>query len=153
MIELLFLAQAVMETLDTRPQPAVPATAFRCSFVGAAKDGTADSRFDLFGTIPVAPRGHQPNDSFPLMLGSADGSPLAGRANANPMYASDWFRDYQIMRSVGTANYVINLKLRSEGQSVAYVTAYDGGWGEEPFRYDAVGLCAADFAPKTEAGQ
>jgi hypothetical protein len=153
MIGTLLMAQVMVETLDTRPQADVPATAFECSFTRAGEGGAPGEQFDLSGTIPLAPKGHQPNDYFPFVLGSADGSPLAGRANANPMYSSDWFRDYQITRRVGTASYVINLKLRREGNSVGYVTVYDGGWGEEPFRFDAAGLCTADFEPKTDTGQ
>jgi hypothetical protein len=158
MIELLLLAQATIETLDTRPQPAVPATAFRCSFVRAKADGSGTENFDLYGTIPPAPQGHQPNDYFPLALGSSTGDPLAGPASANPLNSYDWFRDYQITRRVGTASYVINLKLRREGQSVAHVTVYDDNWNTgrkgdtfEPYRYYAVGLCAADLAPKEQA--
>jgi hypothetical protein len=153
MIGLLFLAQVMVETLDTRPQAAVPATAFQCSFTRASEDGKPGAPFDLSATIPPAPKGHQPNDYFSFVLGSGDGSPLAGPARANPIHSSDWFRDYQITRRVGTANYVINVKLRREGSSVGYITVYDGGWGEEPFRFDAVGLCTADFEPKTESGQ
>jgi hypothetical protein len=153
MIATLLMAQAMIETLDTRPQPAVPATAFRCSFTRAGEDGQPGQQFDLSGAIPPAPKGHQPNDYFSLVLGSSDGPPLAGPASANPIRSSDWFRDYQITRRVGTANYVINLRLRREGSSVGHVTVYDGGWGEEPFRYDAAGLCTAEFEPKPETGQ
>lgn len=154
MIEALLLAQATVQTLDTRPQPAVPATAFRCSFVRMSPDGTKSENFDLYGTIPLAPEGHQPNVYFPLALGSSSGDPLAGRASANPGHSSDWFREYQITRRIDTGSYVINLKLRREGQSVAHVTVYDDSWNRgrdntafEPYRYYAVGLCGANFTP------
>jgi len=157
MIGLALMAQVMVETLDTRPQPEIPATAFVCSLARTNADGTATESFDLRGLIPVAPKGHLPNASFVLALESASGSPLAGRASVTPNDAGDWFRDYQISRRVGTALYIINLKLRREGQSVAYVTVYDDSWNAgrdgqsfEPFRYDAAGLCKADFSPKEQ---
>ncbi|NJM51311.1 MAG: hypothetical protein HC843_10965 [Sphingomonadales bacterium] len=146
-----------MQVLDTRPQAAIPETQFRCAFVPLKQDGTTGASFDLYGTIPAAPQGHQPNDKFPLMLGSGTDSAFAGSAMVNPIEASPWFRDYQISRQVGTAQYVINLKLRREGASVAYVTVYDSAWGEpsdksegEPYRYDAVGHCATNFSPSVQ---
>jgi hypothetical protein len=153
-IELLLLAQVMVETLDERPQRAIPATAFRCNFARSGPDGTTSENFDLYGTIPLAPEGHKPNDYFPFAMGSSTGDPLAGNASANPLRSSDWFREYQITRGVGTASYVINLKLRREGQSVAHVTVYDDSWNAgregsafEPYRYYAVGLCGANFNP------
>ncbi|MCM0001294.1 MAG: hypothetical protein NBV68_18125 [Erythrobacter sp.] len=157
MIGVVLMAQAMIETLDTRPQPEIPATAFACSLARANGDGTAAESFDLRGLIPVAPKGHLPNASFIMSLESATGSPLAGRASMTPSDASDWYRDYQISRRVGTALYVINLKLRREGTSVAHVTVYDDSWNRggdsaayEPYRYDAAGLCKADFSPKEQ---
>ncbi|MBU7580673.1 MAG: hypothetical protein KAF27_09400 [Porphyrobacter sp.] len=157
MIGLALMAQAMVETLDTRPQPEIPATAFACSLARASADGLATESFDLRGLIPVAPKGHLPNASFTMALDSATGSPLAGRASVTPSSAGDWFRDYQISRRVGSALYIINLKLRREGQSVAHVTVYDDSWNAgrngqsfEPFRYDAAGLCKADFSPKVQ---
>jgi len=153
------MAQAMIETLDTRPQPEIPATAFACSLARTNADGATTESFDLRGLIPVAPEGHLPNASFMMALQSATASPLAGRASVTPNDASDWFRDYQISRRVGSALYVINLKLRREGTSVAHMTVYDDSWNEgrrseafEPYRYDAAGLCKADFSPK-EQGQ
>lgn len=157
MIGLALMAQAMIETIDTRPQPEIPATAFACSLARFSADGTASETFDLRGTIPVAPEGHLPNASFIMALQSATGSPLAGRASVTPTEAGNWFRDYQISRRVGTALYVINLKLRRDGQSVAYATVYDDSWNAgresgafEPYRYDAAGLCKADFSPKEQ---
>lgn len=155
MIAALLFAQVMVETLDTRPQPAVPATAFRCTFIRAGQNEGAVTQFDLYGTTPLAPEGHQPNARFPLVLGSATDSPLAGRGSVNPIRSGDWFREFQISRSVGEESYVINLKLRREGRSVAYMTVYSD-WpanarGErEPYRYDAVGLCTADFNPSEQ---
>jgi len=157
MIGTLLIAQAMVETLDTRPQPEIPATAFACSLARVNGDGSAADSFDLRGRIPVAPKGHLPNASFMMALESATGSPLAGRASMTPSDASDWFRDYQIFRRVGSALYIINLKLRREGTSVAHVTVYDDSWNTgrdgqsfEPYRYDAAGLCKADFSPKEQ---
>lgn len=157
MITLLFAAQAMVQTLDERPQPEVPATAFACSLARTGADGTTVDSFDLRGFIPVAPEGHSRSASFIMVLQSATGSDLAGRASVQPMKAGDWFRDYKISRRVGTALYVINLKLRRDGQSVAYATVYDDSWNAgrdsnafEPYRYDAAGLCKADFSPKEQ---
>lgn len=157
MITLLFAAQAMVETLDTRPQREIPATAFACSLARMNADGSATEGFDLRGLIPVAPEGHSRSASFIMMLQSATGSDLAGRASVQPMEVGDWFRDYQISRRVGTALYVINLKLRRDGQSVAYATVYDDSWNAgrdsnafEPYRYAAAGLCKADFSPKEQ---
>ena len=157
MIGLLLMAQAMVETLDTRPQPEIPATQFACSLVRATADGMATESFDLRGLIPVAPKGHLPNASFNMTLESATASPLAGRASVSPNEASDWFREYQIFRRVGSALYIVNLKLRREGQSVAHLTVYDDSWNagrddesSEPYRYDAAGLCKADFSPKEQ---
>ena len=157
MIAALLMAQAVVETLDTRPQPEIPPTQFACSLARANADGTGTESFDLRGLIPVAPKGHLPNASFIMTLQSETASPLAGRASVTPNEASDWFREYQILRRVGGALYIINLKLRREGQSVAHVTVYDDSWNagrvgqsSEPYRYDAAGLCKADFSPKEQ---
>lgn len=154
MIELLLLAQVMVETLDERPQPEIPATEFACSFDRMNADGSASDSFDLRGVAPLAPEGHSRSASFIMMLQSATGSPLAGRASAQPLKASDWFRDYQISRRVDSKLYVINLKLRREGTSVAYATVYDDSWNEgrdseafEPYRYDFAGLCKANFNP------
>lgn len=149
----LLFAMQTMQTLDNRKQPTVPATEFRCNFVRAKNGEMPPEQFDLYGVIPIAPEGRQPNDQFPLTLGSATGSELAGGAMVNPIRSSDWFRDYQLFRRVGTASYVINLKLRRDGQSVAYSTVFDPAWAEpkdgsegEPYRYDAVGNCIARFS-------
>ncbi len=157
MIGVVLMAQMMVETLDTRPQPEIPATAFACSLARANADGTATESFDLRGIIPAAPKGHLPNASFIMALQSATGSQLAGRASVTPNEAGDWFREYQISRRVGSALYIINLKLRREGQSVAHVTVYDDSWNAgrdgqsfEPYRYDAAGLCTADFSPKEQ---
>lgn len=155
MIELLLLAQAMSQSLDTRSQAEVPATAFRCTFVRQDENDGSTDQFDLQGSIPAAPAGHQPNDSFRMVLASSTGSSLAGPARANPQDATDWFREYQIRRLVGTETHIINLKLRREGRSVGYTSVFDAGWNTdrdyseyEPYRYDAAGLCAADFAPE-----
>ena len=153
MLAPLFLVQVMIETLDTRPQAAVPATAFRCTFMRADEATGATSQFDLYGTTPAMPEGHDPNASFAMQLGSGDGSPLAGGASANALDASDWFRDFQVYRLIGGQRHTLNLFLRREGRSVAYLTHYDEAWGQEPYRYDAVGLCAADFSPDTGAAQ
>ncbi|WP_188236419.1 hypothetical protein [Sphingopyxis sp. LK2115] len=151
----MLLAQAMVETIDKRPQRAVPATAFRCTMLAVGDSKGVAGQFDLHGTTPLAPEGHQPNDGFPIILGSSTGSALAGRGITNPIHNSDWFRDFQITRIVGSDQYVINLKLRREGRSMAYVTRF-GDWppnaaGErEPFRYDAVGICVAEFNPSEQ---
>jgi hypothetical protein len=157
MIGAVVMAQAMVETVDTRPQPEIPATAFACSLARTGSDETTTESFDLRGMIPVAPEGHARNASFIMTLQSATGSALAGRASVQPLEASNWYRDYQISRRVGSALYVINLKLRRDGQSVAYATVYDDSWNRggdsaayEPYRYDAAGLCKADFSPKEQ---
>jgi hypothetical protein len=153
MLAALLLTQVMVETLDTRPQSEFPATAFRCSFMGGESADGAPAQFDLYGVVPAAPQRRRPNDAFPLMLGSDTGSPLAGPASGNPGTASEWFRDILVSRRVGSALYVIHLKLRREGRSLAYMTVYDSNWAaslpggvREPFRYDSVGLCTADFS-------
>jgi hypothetical protein len=157
MIAALLMAQVMVETLDTRPQPEIPATAFACSLARTKVDGATTESFDVRGLIPAAPEGHLPNASFIMSLQSETASPLAGRASVTPNEASEWFRDYQISRRVGSALYIINLKLRREGTSVAHVTVYDDSWNTgrdgqsyEPYRYDAAGLCKADFSPKEQ---
>ena len=156
MIGTLLMAQAMIETLDTRPQRAVPATAFRCTFIRADLATGETSRSDLYGTIPEMPEGHLPDDSFPVQLGSTDASPLARWGMANNTHQSDWLRDYQISTNVDGDSWVIHLMLRREGRSIAYLTRYNSAWESgpndrfEPFRYDAVGLCAANFMPKEQ---
>lgn len=159
MLSALLFSQAMITTLDTRPQPAVPATAFRCSFIRSELATGASSSFDLYGTIPELPEGHQPNDYVLVQMGSTTGSPLTGWGSANNLESSEWFRDYQISRSLDDEQWTINLKLRREGRSLAHLTVYSSQWQNqaesrfEPYRYDAVGLCSADFAPDTGAGQ
>jgi len=148
MIGLLALAQ-MMNVPSTDREPAVPTTAFSCTFMRSAEAG-ATSAFEINGVIPAMPEGHDPNGSFPMVLASKDGSPLAGNASANMTSVSDWYREYQIYRSIGDQRYTLNLQLRREGLSVAYTTLYDPVWKNEPYRYDAVGLCVADFSPKSD---
>ncbi len=149
MISLLFLVQS-MDVADNTPQQAVDATAFACTFVKIDEGSGSTSQFDILGTIPAMPEGHDPNARFPMQLGSKSGSPLSGPASAKSLTSSQWFRDYQVYRQAGAQSYTLNLFLRKAGRSVAYLTQYDGAWGQEPYRYEAVGLCVAEFEPKTE---
>ena len=148
MIGLLALAQT-MSVPKIEREPAVAATAFACTFVRSGEAG-APTGFEINGVIPAMAGGRDPNASFPMVLGSKDSSPLAGNASANSIEASDWYRDYQVFRSIGDQRFTFNLKLRREGLSVAHLTLYDPAWKGEPYRYDAVGLCVADFSPKTD---
>ena len=47
----------------------------------------------------------------------------------------------------------MQLKLRKEGASIAYVRRYLSTGKQIPYKYYAVGLCNADFAPATGGAQ
>jgi hypothetical protein len=66
----------------------------------------------------------------------------------DPGDAGEWFRDFQVSGGYpGAAQYTLQLKLRKEGASIAYVTRYLSTGKQVPFEYYAVGLCTANFTP------
>jgi hypothetical protein len=152
-LSLIFLAQTMVQTLDERPQPGVGATEFNCSFVALESGTEKYVNFDMFGTLPEFPEQHSRSLSLPVQIGSSDSKVLKGNALADAPRASEWFREYQVVRYHEGETYVVTLKLRKEGTSIATATQYNSAWGEEPYRYYASGLCKAKFAQLKGAGE
>ncbi|MEO1044925.1 MAG: hypothetical protein AAFX04_05760 [Pseudomonadota bacterium] len=146
----LLAPQATAQMLDERPQPAIGETQFACVLIRKSEDGKIDQQIDLTGVVPAFPDQHPANKSLAMALNSKSKAFLNGRAMVNSLHASQWFREYQIMRRVDSVTYAVTLNLRSEGMSIAHVTHRDPEWGQEPYRYYAVGVCNTQFEPVSE---
>ena len=148
MIGLLLFAQAAMQTLAPGIPNAVPPTRFSCDL--SAADG---SRFTVAGTTPAFPKGWDPNRSQDVELQSGHPEAFRRKAGIDPGEADDWFRDFQVASGYpGVTQFALQLKLRKEGASIAYVTRFLSDGRQVPYEYYAVGLCKADFEPAA-AGQ
>jgi len=143
----LLVAQATMNTLPPGIPQAVPATAFNCNLQTA--DG---SKFSVSGITPDYPAGSDPNGMKFVALNSTHSEAFLGRAGISPGDASEWFREFQVSSGYpGVPQYRMNLMLRKEGASIAYVTRYVDTGKEIPYEYHAVGLCNALFTPPPPA--
>ena len=148
MIGLLALAQMV-EVLAGGIAQAVPPTSWTCGFQAA--DAT---KFNVAGTTPQFPRGWDPNRSKTAELQSTHPEAFTKKVGIDPGDAGEWFRDFQVSSGYpGVPQYTMQLKLRKEGASIAYVTRYLSTGKQVPFEYYAVGLCTANFAPPAGPAQ
>jgi len=146
MIALLALAQAVQTLAPGIPQ-AVPPTAWNCNFQSA--DG---SKFVVAGITPEFPAGSDPNAMKFFAVKSTHPEAFAKRVGITPGDAGEWFREFQVSSGYpGVPQYNLNLMLRKEGASIAYVTRFLSDGRRVPYEYHAVGLCSADFAPAPPA--
>ena len=144
---LLILAQT-MQTLAPGIAQAVPPTAWRCNF--QATDGSI--KFAMSGMTPLFPVGWDPNSSKFTSVVSDHPDAFKRGVGVRLGHASDWFREFQASGSgAGNAQYVVNLMLRREGQSIAYITRYVSTGEQVPYEYYAVGMCTAHFAPAAAA--
>ena len=144
----LALAQLVTVPADGIAR-AIPPTAFNCNL--QAVDGT---KFSVSGVTPEFAAGSDPNGMKFAAAQSSHGEAFRKSVGFTPGDASEWFREFQVSSGYpGVAQYRLNLMLRKEGASIAYVTRYMSGGRSEPFEYYAVGLCNAAFAlaPAREA--
>ena len=142
MIALLALAQMV-EVPAGGIARAVPPTGWTCGFQAA--DGT---KFTVAGTTPLFPAGSDPNAMKFVAVQSTHPEAFTKKVGIDPGDAGEWFRDFQVASGYpGVAQYTMQLKLRKEGASIAYVTRYLSTGKQVPFEYYAVGLCTANFAP------
>ena len=142
MIVLLMVAQTMEVPAGGIPR-AVPPTSWNCNFQAA--DG---SKFAVVGTTPLFPAGSDPNAEKIVSVQSTHSEAFRKPVGIDPGDAGDWFRDFQVSSGYpGVAQYVMQLKLRKEGASIAYVTRYLETGKQVPYEYYAVGLCSADFAP------
>lgn len=147
MSPLLALAQVTMHTLAPGIAQAVPATAFNCALQAA--DG---SKFSVAGVTPLFPAGSDPNSSKFFAVQSTHPEAFLKSVGITPGDAGDWFREFQLSSGYpGVPQYRLNLMLRREGASIAYVTRYVDTGKQTPYEYHAVGLCNADFAPAPPA--
>ena len=143
MIALLAAAQVMMQAPAPGIARAIPATAWTCGLQAA--DG---SKFTVAGATPEFPVGSDPNSSKFVTLRSTHPDAFVRRVGVTPGHASDWFREFQVSSGIpGKPQYMLNLMLRREGASVAYVTRFVSDGRQVPYEYYAVGLCNADFAP------
>ena len=143
MIVVLALAQAAMQTLAPGIPQAVPPTHFTCDLNAA--DG---AHFTVAGTTPLFPKGWDPNRSDYVELQSTHAEAFRKKVGIDPGDAGEWFRDFQVSSGYpGVPQYTLQLKLRKEGASVAYVTRYLSTGEQVPYEYYAAGLCKADFTP------
>jgi len=148
MTALLLLAQLTMHTLPPGIAQAVPPTRFSCDL--AVADG---SRFTVAGTTPAFPKGWDPNRAEFVEIESSHPEAFQRKVGIDPNDAGDWFREFQVQSGYpGVTQYMLNLMLRKEGASIAYVTRYRSTGEQVPYEYYAVGLCKADFTP-TAGGQ
>jgi hypothetical protein len=146
MIALLILSQMVQVPADGIPQ-AIPPTAWNCAL--QASDGT---KFSVGGITPLFPAGSDPNAMKFVSVQSTHPEAFTKKVGIDPGEAGDWFREFQVSSGYpGVPQYTMQLKLRKEGTSIAYVTRFLDTGKQVPFEYYAVGLCNADFAPKTGA--
>jgi len=143
---LLLSAQLVSVPASGIPQ-AIPATAFNCNLQSV--DG---SKFSASGITPDYPAGSDPNEMKFVALNSTHPEAFVRRAGIAPGEASEWFREFQVSSGYpGVPQYRMNLMLRKEGASIAYVTRYMETGKQIPYEYHAVGLCSALFAPAAPA--
>jgi hypothetical protein len=148
MIALLALAQMVEVPAGGIPQR-VPPTSWNCSFQGA--DGT---KFVVAGITPEFPPGSDPNGLKFISVQSTHPEAFRKPVGIDPGEAGEWFRDFQVSSGYpGVAQYTMQLKLRREGASIAYVTRYVSTGKQVPYEYYAVGLCNAGFSPGASGGQ
>jgi hypothetical protein len=148
MIALLAFAQMVEVPASGIPR-AVPPTSWNCGFQAA--DGT---KFTVAGATPLFPAGSDPNAMKFVAVQSTHPEAFRKPVGIDPGEAGEWFRDFQVSSGYpGVAQYTMQLKLRKEGASIAYVTRYLSTGKQVPYEYYAVGLCNADFAPAAAAGQ
>ena len=146
MIVLLALTQ-VMHTLAPPIAQEVPATAWNCSFQAA--DG---SKFTVAGITPVFPVGWEPNASKSITVQSTHPEAFQKTVAITLGEGGEWFREFQVRSGYpGVPQYTLNLMLRKEGASIAYVTRFLSDGRQVPYEYHAVGLCTADFAPAPPA--
>ena len=151
MIAVLTLAQAMVHVPVGGIPQAVPPTRFSCQLNAAD-----DSSFTVAGTTPQFPKGWDPNRAEFVELQSTHAEAFQRKVGIDPGEAGDWFREFQVSSGYpGVAQYTLQLKLRKEGASVAYVTRYFSTGERVPYEYYAAGLCKADFAPESgrEKGQ
>ena len=151
MILAFIFAQATMQTLAPGIPQAVPPTAWNCNFQAA--DG---SKFTVAGTTPLFPAGSDPNASKTASVQSTHREAFLKPVGVYPREAGDWFREFQVSSGYpGVPQYMLNLMLRREGASIAYVTRFLSDGRQVPYEYHAVGLCSANFAPLSggEKGQ
>jgi hypothetical protein len=142
MIALLAAAQ-VMEVPASGIPQAVPATQWSCEMTAADQ-----SRFTLAGTTPLFPKGADPNRSETMIVESTHPEAYRKHAGVRPREAGEWFREFQVSSGYpGVPQYELNLMLRREGASVAYMTRYMSNKQQLPYEYYAVGLCKAQFNP------
>ena len=147
MIALLVLAQTV-QTLAPGIAQAVPATAWNCNLQAA--DG---SKFSVAGVTPLFPVGWEPNSFKIIAVQSTHPEAFQKKVDITLGEArGEWFREFQVSSGYpGVPEHRLNLMLRKEGASIAYVTRYLSTGRQIPYEYYAVGLCNADFSPA--AGQ
>jgi len=144
---LALIGQASMQTRPSGIPQAVPATGCACEL--QATDG---SRFTVAGTTPTFPRGWDPNRAKFVEVQTSHAEAFTKKVGIDPGEAGDWFRDFQVSSGYpGVPQYTLQLKLRKEGGSVAYVTRFLSDGRQVPFDYYAAGLCKADFAPAAVA--
>jgi len=151
MIAILLAVQPMVEGPAAGIARAVPPTRFSCEL--AAADG---GKFSVAGKTPRFAKGWDPNRAEYVELQSTHAEAFRGKVGIDPGDAGEWFRDFQVASGYsGVTQYTLQLKLRKEGASVAYVTRYRSTAEQVPFEYYAAGLCTADFAPDAggEKGQ
>ena len=142
MIVLLVLAQTV-EVPAGGIARVVPPTSWSCGL--QATDGT---KFNVAGATPHFPAGSDPNVSKYVTLQSTHPEAFRKKVGITPGDAGEWFREFHVYDGYpGVPQYTLNLMLRREGASIAYVTRYLSDGRHVPYEYYAVGLCKADFAP------
>jgi hypothetical protein len=148
MIALLALMQMVEVPAGGIAQ-AVPPTSWNCSLQAA--DG---AKFTVAGITPLFPAGSDPNGMKFVSVQSSHPEAFRRPVGIDPGEAGDWFRDFQVSSGYpGVTQYTLQLKLRKEGASIAYVTRYLSTGKQVPYEYYAVGLCTADFTPATASAQ
>jgi hypothetical protein len=152
MIELMLLAQVMVEVPASGIPQAVPPTHFSCDL--AAADGT---RFTVAGVTPRFPKGWDPNRAEFVEIQSSHPEAFRKKVGIDPGEAGEWFREFQVSSGYpGVPQYTLHLKLRKEGAGVAFVTYYLSSGKQVPFEYYAAGLCKAGFAgapPAPERGR
>ncbi len=140
---ILLLAAQTMQTLAPGIPQAVPPTAWNCNFQSAS-----GSKFMVAGTTPAFPAGSDPNAMKFFSVKTTHPDAFGKTVGITPREAGQWFREFQISSGIpGEPQYVLNLMLRREGASIAYVTRFVSDGRQVPYEYFAVGLCSADFAP------
>jgi hypothetical protein len=82
-----------------------------------------------------------------VTLESTHAEAFRDRVGVTPGEGGEWFREFQVSSGYpGVPIYRMNLMLRKEGTSIAYVTRYVETGRQVPYEYYAVGLCSAAFA-------